>query len=42
MGSIYDVTHRYPLAMLPIVAFVTVGLAVLLVLGQAKRVTATA
>ena len=42
MGSIYDATHSYPLAMLPIVAFVTLGLAVLLVLGQAKRETATA
>ena len=42
MGAIYDATHSYPVAMLPIVAFASVGTIVLLVLGQAKRVTATA
>jgi MFS family permease len=38
MGGIYDSTHSYPIAMLPIVAFASVGTVVLLVLGQAKPV----
>jgi ACS family tartrate transporter-like MFS transporter len=42
MGGIYDATHSYPLAMLPIVGFATVGTVVLLVLGQPKRIVATA
>jgi hypothetical protein len=42
IGSIYDATHSYPMAMLPIVAFASVGTVVLLLLGQAKRVPATA
>jgi ACS family tartrate transporter-like MFS transporter len=42
MGAIYDATHSYPLAMLPIVAFATLGTAVLLALGQPRRVVATA
>jgi nitrate/nitrite transporter NarK len=42
MGRIYDATHSYPLTMLPIVGFALVGTVVLLVLGQAKRVPATA
>jgi MFS family permease len=42
MGSIYDATHSYPFAMLPIVGFASLGTVMLLVLGQPKRVTATA
>jgi MFS family permease len=42
IGWIFDATHSYPLAMLPIVAFALLGTVVLLVLGQPKRVTATA
>ena len=42
MGAIYDATHSYPFAMLPIVAFAMLGTVMLLVLGQPKRVTATA
>jgi ACS family tartrate transporter-like MFS transporter len=38
MGSIYDATHSYPLAMLPIVAFATLGTVVLVILGQPKRI----
>jgi MFS transporter, ACS family, tartrate transporter len=42
MGAIYDATHSYPMAMLPIVGFVALATVVLLVLGQPKRVTAAA
>jgi ACS family tartrate transporter-like MFS transporter len=42
MGSIFDATHSYPLAMLPIVAFAALGTVVLLILGQPKRIVATA
>jgi ACS family tartrate transporter-like MFS transporter len=42
MGRIYDATHSYPLAMLPIVAFASLGTVILLVLGQPKRITAAA
>jgi MFS transporter, ACS family, tartrate transporter len=38
MGSIFDATHSYPLAMLPIVAFATLGTVVLVILGQPKRI----
>jgi ACS family tartrate transporter-like MFS transporter len=38
MGSIYDATHSYPLAMLPIVAFAILGTVVLVILGQPKRI----
>jgi MFS family permease len=42
MGSIFDATHSYPLAMLPIVAFAALGTVVLLILGEPKRIVATA
>ncbi len=42
MGSIYDATHSYPLAMLPIVGFAILGTIVLLMLGQPKRIVAPA
>jgi len=42
MGTIYDATHSYPMAMLPIVGFASLGTVVLLMLGQAKRVSAPA
>jgi hypothetical protein len=42
MGSSYDVTHSYPLAMLLIVAFATLGTIVLPIFGQPNRVVATA
>ena len=42
MGSIYDATHSYPIAMLPIVAFASLGTVMLLMLGQPKRVVAAA
>jgi nitrate/nitrite transporter NarK len=42
MGAIYDATHSYPMAMLPIVAFASVGTVMLLFLGQAERVGVTA
>ena len=41
MGSIYDATHSYPMAMLPSVAFASVGTVMLLFLGQAERVGVT-
>ena len=41
MGSIYDSTHLYPLAMLPFVAFASLGTVVLLVPGPPKFVAAT-
>jgi hypothetical protein len=42
MGRIYDATHSNPLAMLPIVAFASVGTVVLMMLGQAERETVAA
>ena len=42
MGRIYDGTHSYPLAMLPIVAFASLGTVILLMLGQPNRITAAA
>ena len=36
MGSIYDATHSYPLAMLPIVAFATLGTIVLIAIGRPR------
>jgi sugar phosphate permease len=37
MGSIYDATHSYPLAMLPIVAFAAAGTIMLLVIGRPRQ-----
>jgi ACS family tartrate transporter-like MFS transporter len=42
MGSIYDATHSYPMAMLPIVGFASLGTIVLLLLGQPRRAAVTA
>jgi MFS family permease len=42
MGSIYDATHSYPLAMLPIVAFATIGTVVLLVISPPRQVALAA
>jgi len=42
MGSIYDATHSYPLAMLPIVAFAGVATVVLALLGRPLRAMAAA
>ncbi len=42
MGAIFDATHSYPLAMLPIVGFAVLGTIVLLMLGQPKRIVAAA
>ncbi|WP_428483219.1 MFS transporter [Rhodopila sp.] len=38
MGWIFDATHSYPLAMLPIVAFALLGTAMLLMLGKPEQV----
>lgn len=38
LSNIYDASHSYPMAMLPIAAFACVGTIVLLMLGQAKRI----
>jgi MFS family permease len=38
MGSIYDATHSYPMAMLPIVAFVAAGTVVLLLIGRPRQI----
>jgi MFS family permease len=37
MGAIYDATHSYPLAMLPIVGFASLGTLTLLALGAPRR-----
>jgi hypothetical protein len=38
MGRIFDATHSYPLAMLPIVGFAALGTGTLLVLAKPTRV----
>lgn len=42
MGAIYDATHSYPMAMLPIVGFASIGTVALLMLGRPGRVEVTA
>jgi len=42
IGTIFDATHSYPLAMLPIVGFAAVGTGALVLLGKPERLPAAA